>query len=151
MRAQDIMTRDPACCTPGDSSRRAAELMRQHDCGAIPVVESEDSRRVVGMITDRDIAMRGVAEGRSADAPVDEVMTHEAECCSPDDDIAAVEGVMKDRQVRRVPIIDASGALVGIIAQADLALDDREDDREVARVVERVSEPRRPVRPAQAD
>lgn len=153
MRAQEIMTRDPACVTPRDPARRAAELMEQHDCGAVPVIEDGDSRRVVGVVTDRDIAVRGVARGRGADTRVEEIMSRDPECCEADDDIQAVEAVMKERQVRRVPIIDANGSLVGIVAQADLALEDRAiDDREVGEVVERISEPnRRRTRSAQAD
>ena len=152
MQVKEIMTRDPACCTPGDPARRAAELMEQHDCGAIPVIEDGESRRLVGVVTDRDIAIRGVARGRGADTRVEEVMSRDPECCEASDDIDAVERVMKEHQVRRVPIIDANGSLVGIVAQADLALEDRAaDDREVGEVVERISQPRRKVRGAQAD
>lgn len=152
MRAQEIMTRDPACCTPQDSAQRAAELMAQHDCGAIPVIEDGNSRRLIGMVTDRDIAVRGVARGRGADARVQEVMSSDPECCGADDDVGDVENVMKERQVRRVPIIDDAGTLIGIIAQADIALrDGAADDREVGQVVERISEPGRRTRSAQAD
>src|SRR5262245_25424736 len=121
MRAQELMTPDPVCCTPDDPASKAAELMSQHDCGAIPVVEDEQSRHLCGMITDRDIAIRGVARGRSADAKVAELMTRDVESCSADADLKEVERVMTQRQVRRVPIIDADGQLIGIIAQADLA------------------------------
>ena len=152
MRAQELMTRDPACCTPEDSAQKAAELMSQHDCGAIPVVDDEESRHLRGMITDRDIAIRGVARGRGAEARVEELMTTNPECCSPDSDVGEVERVMTEYQVRRVPIIDAGGQLVGIISQADLARSDSAiSDREVGRVVERISEPGRPMRSAQGD
>ena len=152
MQAQELMTRDPACCTPADSARKAAELMSQHDCGAIPVVEDEQSRHVCGMITDRDITVRGVARGRSSDARVEELMTRDVECVAADADVKEVERVMVERQVRRVPIIDADGQLIGIIAQADLARSDgAADDAEVGQVVERISEPGRRVRSAQGD
>jgi CBS domain-containing protein len=152
MQAQELMTRDPACCTPEDPAQKAAELMSQHDCGAIPVVDSEDSRHLCGMITDRDIAIRGVARGRGAETRVEELMTSDPECCSPNSDIEEVERVMTERQVRRVPIIDADGQLVGIISQADLARSDSAvSDHEVGQVVERISEPGRRMRSAEGD
>jgi CBS domain-containing protein len=152
MQAQELMTRDPACCTPEDPAQKAAELMSQHDCGAIPVVDNEDSRQLCGMITDRDIAIRGVARGRGAEAKVEELMTRDPECCGADSDIEEVERIMSERQVRRVPIIDAGGQLVGIISQADLARSDNAiSDKEVGQVVERISEPGRRVRSAAGD
>jgi CBS domain-containing protein len=123
--------------------------MSQNDCGAIPVVEDEQSRHLCGMITDRDIAVRGVARGRGADTRVSDLMTHDVECCPIDADLEEVERVMTERQVRRVPIIDAEGVLVGIIAQADLVRG--EDGAESSRVIERISEPGRNIRSAQGD
>ena len=150
MQAQDLMTRDPACCTPEDPAQKAAELMSQNDCGAIPVVDDEQSRHLCGMITDRDIAVRGVARGRGADTKVADLMTHDVECCSAEAELTEVERVMTDRQVRRVPIIDADGELVGIIAQADLARSGA-DGGEVGHVIERISEPGRSMKSAQGD
>jgi CBS domain-containing protein len=145
MRAQELMTENPACVTPDDSVRRAARLMADNDCGALPVVEGRDSSRVVGVITDRDIALRAVAQGKGPDALVRELMTPDPSCCSPGASLQDVERVMSDRQVRRVVIVDDAQCCVGIIAQADLArAADRGrevTEREVARVVERISEP----------
>jgi CBS domain-containing protein len=141
MKAQDLMTKEPACCTPESTARAAASMMREHDCGCVPVVEGE-SKRVVGVVTDRDIACRCVAEGRGAETPVREIMTKDPQCCHPGDDIAAVEQIMMQGQVRRVPVVDAKGNCVGMIAQADLALNDEAaPDSEIGRVVERISEP----------
>ena len=153
MQAKEIMTRDPACCTPDSRAEEAARLMSEHDCGAIPVVDGEGSHHLVGVVTDRDIALRGVAQGRGPGTPVSEIMTAGPECCSEKDDVHDVEDVMKRNQVRRVPIIDAKGELVGIISQADLARSegDQISDAEVGQVVERISEPHRGVRSAQAD
>ena len=152
MRVQEIMTREPACCTADDTARHAAELMEKHDCGGIPVVEDEASRRVVGIVTDRDIALRAVARGRGADTSVRDLMSRDPECCQGDADVDAAERIMKERQVRRVPVVDGEGSLVGIVAQADLALEDRAaDDREVGEVVERISQPGRPRNQPQAD
>ena len=141
MKARDLMTPDPARCTPESTLREAAELMRQHDCGCIPVIE-RDSKRLVGVVTDRDIACRGVAEGRGYGIQVRRIMTTKPQACHPDDDIAAVEQIMMQAQVRRVPVVDERGDCVGMISQADLALSDRKaTDNEIGQVVERISEP----------
>jgi CBS domain-containing protein len=141
MKAQDVMTSDPACCTPESTAREAARMMRENDCGCVPVVAGE-SKRLVGVVTDRDIACRGVAEGKGPETPVREIMSKDPQCCHPDDDIAAVEQIMMQVQVRRVPVLDAKGNCVGMIAQADLALNDKAaNDSEIGRVVERISEP----------
>jgi CBS domain-containing protein len=143
MKAQDLMTSNPACCTPSSTVREAAELMRDHDCGCIPVVEGE-SKQLVGVLTDRDVACRCVAEGKSPDTAVRDIMTTNPQSCHPEDDVAAVEQIMIEAQIRRVPVVDAKQCCVGMIAQADLALNEEAaSDRDVGRVVERISEPGR--------
>ena len=143
MQAQDIMTAKPACCTPDDSVTEAARLMTENDCGCVPVVEDQESRKLVGVVTDRDLACRCLGEGKGPETKVRDVMSAAPSCCGPDDDVEAVERIMSDRQVRRVPVIDGGGCCVGIVAQADLAREAGGDvsEREVARVIERVSEP----------
>lgn len=143
MKVQEMMTSDPATITPDDSVRDAARMMKEHDCGLIPVVEGRDSKRLVGVLTDRDIAVRLVGEGKSADTKVSEVMTRDPSCASPEADVSEVDCIMSERQVRRVPVVDTVGRLVGIVAQADLALQENDgvSDREVGRMVERISEP----------
>jgi CBS domain-containing protein len=145
MRAQELMTPKPACATPDDTVRRAAQVMADNDCGCLPVVESGAEGRVIGVITDRDIALRGVAKGKGPDTTVREVMTPDPACCRSDDDVRDVEQVMGDRQVRRVVIIDDDGRCTGIVSQADIARAAGRDvtDQDVARVVERISEPAR--------
>jgi CBS domain-containing protein len=123
--------------------------MDQQDCGCVPVQDSS-SGQVIGVVTDRDIAVRVVAEGRSPDTPVRDVMSSDPSCCGPHDDVDEVEKVMSQRQVRRVPVIDNDGKAVGMVAQADLARHrGRLSDEEVAEVVARVSQrsrsPRREV------
>jgi CBS domain-containing protein len=143
MKAQDLMTTNPTCCTPSSTVREAAQLMRDRDCGCIPVVEGE-SKLLVGVLTDRDVACRCVAEGKSPDTPVQDIMTTNPQSCHPEDDVAAVEQIMIEAQVRRVPVVDAKQCCVGMIAQADLALNEEAaSDRDVGRVVERISEPGR--------
>ena len=97
MKANELMTKGPACVTPTDSVQRAAQLMEEHDCGCLLVVESNGTRRVVGVITDRDIALRGVARGRPADAMVRDLMTSDVVSCSPDSDVDQVTRVMAKR------------------------------------------------------
>jgi CBS domain-containing protein len=143
MRAREIMTRNPVCCTASDTVQHAAKLMAEHDCGCLPVVDDLQSRTVVGTITDRDIACRCTAEGKGPHTTVQEAMTADPSCCRPDDDVKAVERLMESRQVRRVPIVDEEGCCIGIVAQADLARAEGRGvtDREVGHLVERVSEP----------
>jgi CBS domain-containing protein len=144
MKASDIMTPSPCCCSPDDSLRDVARMMRDKDCGAVPVVEDGC---IVGIVTDRDLAVRALADGKSPDAKVGDVITRDPCCCNAADDVRGVAQIMSDNQVRRVPIVDAAGCCVGIVSQADLAraaLDGQPvSDHEVAIVVERISEPLR--------
>ena len=143
MNVKEIMTPDPRTCRASDSIQDAARLMRDCDCGSVPVVD--DDNRLVGVITDRDLAIRAIAEGKSADSPVSEIMTASPFTSTEESDVREVGRSMAERQLRRVPIVDADGRLTGIIAQADLARaagsDDGVTEREVAVVVERISEP----------
>jgi CBS domain-containing protein len=139
MRAIELMSRNPATCTPDTSLERAAHLMEAHDCGCLPVVDN-GSGRILGVITDRDIATRAVGHGKLPQSHVGDIMSAEPSCCHPVDDVETVQRIMVERQVRRVPVVDDDGICVGIIAQADLALHDL-PDKDVARTVERISEP----------
>jgi CBS domain-containing protein len=139
MKVKDLMTRDAACCTPDQSVRDAARVMDEKDCGCVPVTDG-DSGRVLGVVTDRDIALRVVGQGRSPDIALREIMSDDPSCCGADDDVDEVEKVMARRQVRRVPVIDHDGRAVGMVSQADLATHrGRLTDREVAEVVARIS------------
>lgn len=143
MRVGDIMTPNPACCTPDSTAREAATLMRDNDCGSIPVVENRAANRLVGMVTDRDLAIRGYAAGKGPDTRVRELMTEAPITSAPEDEVEIVREVMVALQVRRVPVVDDDGAVVGIVAQADIALEEgAASDQEVGRVVEAISEPR---------
>jgi CBS domain-containing protein len=137
------MTPNPVCCTPNSTAREAATLMRDNDCGSIPVVENREANRLVGMVTDRDLAIRGFAAGKGPDSRVRELMTEGPITAAPEDEVEIVREVMVAQQVRRVPVVDGDGAVVGIVAQADIALEEgAASDQEVGRVVEAISEPR---------
>jgi CBS domain-containing protein len=129
-------------------------LMRDHDCGSLPVVANREANRLVGMITDRDLAIRGLADGKGPDTPVRGLMTVAPLTSVPEDEVETVREVMVAQQVRRVPVVDDKGAVVGIVAQADLALEEgAASDEEVGRVLEAISEPRNDLDPrfSQAD
>lgn len=143
MRVKQVMTANPACCTPQSTAQEAGTLMRDHDCGSIPVVENMQGKRVVGIVTDRDLAVRGLARGRGPDTPIRELMTDDPVTCVPEDNVEDLRQVMVEELVRRVPVVDADGMLVGIVAQADLArVEGAASDREVGRIIEAISEPR---------
>jgi CBS domain-containing protein len=143
MRVFQIMTPDPACCTPQNTAREAAILMKDNDCGSIPVVENLANRRLIGTITDRDLAIRGLATGKGPDTSVGDLMTYEPITCGSEDEVEVVREVMTARQVRRVPVVNDNGAVVGIVAQADLALEEgAASDQELGRIVEAISDPR---------
>jgi len=141
------MTPGPACCTRDTTVQEAAALMRDNDCGSIPVVENTSSNRLIGTVTDRDLAIRGLAAGKGPDILVRDVMTPDPVTCVPEDEVEDLRQVMIERQVRRVPVVDTDGRLVGIVAQADVAREDgAASDREVGRIVEAISEPRSDLR-----
>lgn len=141
MQANEIMTPTPATCTPEATAREAAQLMERHDCGALPVVES-GSNRLIGVVTDRDLALRCLAQGKPADTAVRELMTGSPHCVRPEDDLDRVEELMAREQIRRVPVVDSQGRPVGVIAQADLARALHAVGRkDFGKVLERISEP----------
>lgn len=143
MRARDIMTREPECCRPDQTAGDAARVMRDRDCGCVPIVD--DAGSVVGIVTDRDLAVRGIATGKESTTKLNDLMTPAATCCGPDDDLRDVEQKMAELQVRRIPIVDASGRCLGIISQADIArasaTDSTVTEQEIALVVEKISQP----------
>jgi CBS domain-containing protein len=146
MRAVDIMTENPECVTPESSLADAAMKMRDLNVGIIPVVDSEQGRRLKGVVTDRDITIRAVAEGMDArGTKVEAVMTTEVESCNKNDTVGDILRVMEREQVRRVPITDREGRLVGIVAQADVVrdLDSERGEHRVNDTIEHISEPTR--------
>jgi CBS domain-containing protein len=139
-KSKDVMTKDPAACEPGDSVVKVAQIMKREDVGSVPVVDSQASRKLVGIVTDRDLVVKVVAEGRSIDAAtVRDAMTSDPASCQEDDDVDRAVKLMAERQVRRMPIIDAAGRLAGIISQADVATRVNRD-KQTGELVEAISE-----------
>jgi CBS domain-containing protein len=145
MKARDLMTSNPEAVTPDEPIQRAAEIMRDRNVGSVPVVEDREGMRLRGIVTDRDLAIRYIAAGRVGECRVGEVMTSSGlDTVTPEADEGEVLELMMRDQVRRIPVVEAGDRLVGIIAQADLAvrLGPREP-REIEAVLERISEPGR--------
>lgn len=140
-KCSEVMTRDPVSSVPGDSVARVAQIMKQQDVGSVPVVESNESRRLVGIVTDRDLVVKVLAEGRGPEAAtVEDAMTPNPASCRENEDVDRAVKLMADRQVRRMPIVDGEGRLVGIIAQADVATRVNRDHK-TGELVEAISEP----------
>jgi CBS domain-containing protein len=141
MKIQDVMTRDPSSVTPDSPARDAARIMKEEDVGIVPVVDDQSSRKLVGVITDRDLAIRIVAEERDASTRVRDIMSaSELATCAPEEDLDEVMNTMAAEQVRRIPIVDERGSLVGIVSQADVVRKAR-DDSKAEQTVEQISEP----------
>ena len=140
MKVQEVMTPNPACCMPDTPLLEVAQMFIDHDCGAIPVVESEASRRPVGIITDRDIACRAIAAGKNALALVArDCMSTPCVAVTPEISLSQCCDLMEEKKVRRILVVDKSGGCCGIISQADIALRGR--NRKAGEVVREISRP----------
>ena len=135
MRCREIMTKNVKTATRDMTLQKVAAMMRDGDMGAVPVVENG---KLVGIVTDRDIVVRSVADGHGADAEIGDSMTGEVFSVKPDDYVFEAVRLMGDKQVRRVPVVNQNGELAGIIAMADVALE-MEDEREIAETLEEIS------------
>ncbi len=136
MRISDVMTREVATVRPDQTAREAATFMLNADAGSIPVTEGD---KLIGMITDRDIAIRGIACGHGPDTPVRELMSSGIVCARIDDNVEDVATRMSEAQVRRLPVIDESEKLVGIVSLGDLSRET--DDESAHQALEGVSAP----------
>lgn len=132
----EIMTKEVKTARPEGSVAEVAVMMRDGDMGIVPVVGGDG--KLIGVVTDRDIVIRVVAEGKPPSTLVAEAMTAELFTVSPDDFVFEAIRLMGDKQVRRIPVIDSNGSLAGIIAMADVALE-TEDEREIAETLEEIS------------
>ena len=134
----EVMTKSPVSALPTDTVVNVAQLMKERDIGPVPIVEDKVSRKLVGIVTDRDLAMKVVAEGRDPNTTlVRDVMTKEVVTCREEDDIDGTLDAMSTHQLRRIPVVDKDDRLVGIIAQADVAIrmDEPEKTGEVVKEI----------------
>lgn len=140
-KCRDIMTKDPVFCQASDTALVAGELMKRHNIGALPVIGNLRGKKLVGIVTDRDLAMKVVAEGHDPHTvTVDQIMSHPVVTCSPEDRYQKALDLMERRQVKRIPAVDSSGRVVGMISEADVALRIG-DEKKTAEVVTSVCQP----------
>ena len=139
-KCSDVMTRNPVCAQPEDTVASVARLMKENDIGPVPIVENNNSKRLIGIVTDRDLAIKVVAAGRDPQTlPVKEVMTTKVITCRADDNIETALDAMSNQQLRRIPVVDDDKMLVGIIAQADIATRMNAPEK-IGEVVKEISE-----------
>jgi len=139
MKCTEIMTKEPVCCLPGDTVEMAAQLMKDEDVGSIPVVADYETNRLLGIVTDRDLALKVVAPGRyGPSVTVEDVMTRDPVVCNVDANLEQVVATMEEHQVRRIPVVDKQNRIIGIIAQADIATRSNKPQK-TAEVVEEIS------------
>lgn len=140
MQVREVMTADPACCTPKTGLRDVAQMMVEHDCGEIPVVENTQTKLPIGVITDRDIVCRTVAQGLNPlDLTAADCMSKPCVTVTPEMSVEQCGKILEENKIRRVPVVDANGSCCGIVALADIALYTRPGV--VVEVVKEVSEP----------
>jgi CBS domain-containing protein len=138
MRVSDVMTKGAECARPDDSLAQAAERMKMLDVGCLPVCDND---KVVGIVTDRDITVRATADGLDpSTARVRDVMTPGIVSCQDDQDVAEAAKIMKEKQIRRLPVMNRARRLVGIVSLGDLAINTH-DDHLVGQALEKISEP----------
>lgn len=150
VRASEVMTADPETVTADTAVADVARLMRDLDVGVIPVVDSEENGELQGVVTDRDLVVRVLADGKASRTRVSSCMSSDVVTVRETDSVHDVLDAMKRERVRRIPVTDGQGRLVGIISQADLAVNyaglDLQRETEVEEAIERISEPARPTR-----
>ncbi|HMQ03280.1 MAG TPA: CBS domain-containing protein [Pyrinomonadaceae bacterium] len=135
LKCRDIMTSSLTTATRANTLKEVAAMMRDGDMGSVPVVEDG---KLVGIVTDRDIVVRALAEGKECSTSVADAMTTDIFSVKPDDFAFEAVRMMGDKQVRRIPVVDDEGSLAGIIAMADIALE-MEDEKEIAETLEEIS------------
>ena len=140
MLCKEVMTDKPVCCLPDEPVSAAARVMRREDVGAVPVINDEQKRQLIGIVTDRDLAIKVVAESRDPNQTnISEVMTSTIIACLEGDDVSAAIKTMEEHQIRRLPVVDADGRIIGIISQADVATRLHEPEK-TAEMVEEISQ-----------
>ena len=141
MKIREAMSPNPVCCLPTDSAQRVARTMCDHNVGSIPVVLNQDSRKLVGVITDRDLCCSIVADGLDPkNVTIEKFMTLNPVTCREGENVENCERLMQEHQIRRMPIVDAEDHVIGIVAQADLALKDKPE--RVSKTVAEISKTR---------
>jgi CBS domain-containing protein len=140
MQCSEIMTKNPEFCLPSDTVIKAAQLMKSEDVGPIPIVADKDGKKLAGIVTDRDLTIKVIAEARDPKTTrLEDVMSDNVVTCNENDDIDTALKLMEENQVRRIPVVGKNDQLLGIIAQADVATRLGQTGK-TGRVVEQISE-----------
>jgi signal-transduction protein with cAMP-binding, CBS, and nucleotidyltransferase domain len=140
MKVRDVMTANPVCCSPSDTAQKVARVLCDNNIGSVPVVEDQQSRKLLGMITDRDLCCQVMAEGLDPkNTTIENYFTSDPVSCRDGDNLAKCEEAMQQHQIRRIPIVDGEGCVIGVVAQADLAL--KEKPEKVSKTVAEISKP----------
>ncbi len=140
MKVRDMMTKKPECATPDMDLQKVAKMMADRNVGAIPVVENKDNHKIIGMVTDRDIATRAVAKGKNpAQMTAKDIMSTPVATVNQEDDVEDVARMMEKMMVRRIPVVDANGNICGMVAQADIALKATDHTKDVVQSVSKPS------------
>jgi CBS domain-containing protein len=143
MKIRDIMSANPGCCTAEDSAQNVAKMMCDLNVGSIPVVADRESRTLVGMITDRDLCCSVLAHGLdSKTTMVREFVSYSPVSCREGENVDRCEHLMQEHQIRRIPVVDGQNRVIGIVAQADLALKDKPE--KVHKTIAEISKSNRP-------
>lgn len=143
MKIKEVMSPNPVCCLPSDSAQRVAQIMCEQNVGSIPVVTDQESRKLVGVITDRDLCCSVIADGLDPKvSAIEKFMTLNPVTCRDGENVENCERLMQEHQIRRIPIIDAEERVIGIVAQADLALKDKPE--RVSKTVAEISKTTEP-------
>lgn len=141
-KCSEVMTNNPVCCLPNDTVANVAELMNSGNIGSIPIIENEQTKKIIGIVTDRDLTLKIVAKGLDAKSTkVETVMTGKVVTCRADDDLQKALDAMAEHQLRRIPVVDGDNKIVGIIAQADVAtrIDQPEKTAEMVKEISQAS------------
>jgi CBS domain-containing protein len=139
MKVKDVMTDHPICCLATDSAQQVASALRDQNIGSLPVVSDKTTMLLEGIITDRDLCCAILAEGLDPQTPIRSFVTPQPVTCREEDDIEGCELAMQEHQIRRIPVVDSSGACIGMVAQADVAL--MEEPEKMYKTVAEISQP----------
>jgi len=143
VKIREIMSRDPACCVLSDSAQTVAKILCDRNIGSMPVLADQQSRKLVGMITDRDLCCSVIAQGLDPKTTqIEKLISFPPMSCRDGENIETCERLMQEHQVRRVPIVDAEDRVIGIVSQADLALHDKAE--RVSKTVAEISKASQP-------
>jgi CBS domain-containing protein len=140
MKVREVMTPNPVCCVQTDTAQKVARLLRDSDIGSVPVLQDQQSRKLIGMITDRDLCCSVIADGLDPKSTtIANLITPNPVTCRDGENLDKCERAMQEHRIRRIPVVDGDGRCIGMVSQADLAL--KEKPEKVSKIVAEISKP----------